>query len=437
MNLPPLLELRDLPGDVKLHILEQLVQEAAPRNLCGRLYERCLLLFGSGNCGADHPIWKQACERLGLRRVADDDSTWRDTFQALCRELDVVRHYPSDVAEGALSTFLHFLRWGGADVDLLDVKSALDWLAINPGGGMGSGSVLLRRALLGLGAIDEWPFNGSYSRTLSDALALGDVASVKAALGTGIHPAGFRVFILVNGLSYGRISNSLERLRLLLRAGASPNAIVHKSTALSLAATRFQDPLETHSEVFRLLLEAGADPNDSAPRGTPLVSLLRPWTFSFLTDEEQKVEFLARLRLLIEAGASVNVVHDGETVLCHIVATLGGTSELATEVVGLLLDAGANPNYGGPNQAPPLIKLVHAWHQFPTDDAVLRNAFFDRVRLLLDAGADPNGTIIHSNRTPLAIAHWFRTLDLGEHRTIRENDLERLEEVLEEYGARV
>lgn len=331
MNLPPLLELRELPEEVRELILEQLVQEAPP-DLCGRLFERCLLLLGSGNCGADNPIWKLACERFGLRRMVRAD--WRATFQNLCEELSLLRqreyearqrdvgpHTSVRMGENALAlqTFFAHLRGDGAEFDLGQVHHAFRvfYSYVFP---------ILKEALSGLGAIDT--FDPYHEIALMNALHRGDVDAVKAAIGTGIHPGGLELFTEVKRMESQAISVSqywdeaevaeyradqqrpiLERIRLLLRAGASPNGVVNGFTAFTRAVANFEDPLETHNEAFRLLLEGGAEPNYGAYWGTPLVRLLHRMTGRQVLNEQKKIEFLERLRLLLEAGADPNAAH--------------------------------------------------------------------------------------------------------------------------------
>ena len=84
-TLPPLL-LRELPEDLRRRKLEQLVQEGS-EDLCGRLYERCLLLLGSGQCPPDDPIWEQACRRFGVLQKGEGLETWQATFRAFCKEV--------------------------------------------------------------------------------------------------------------------------------------------------------------------------------------------------------------------------------------------------------------------------------------------------------------------------------------------------------------
>ena len=106
-DLPPLerLTVRALPDDVLPMVLEQLIKGTPPEDLCGRLYERCLLLLGSGGCPPNHPVWQQACERFGLRHMWEAD--WQSTFRRLCREAQFLRDAGPGVLDGTFVTLLH------------------------------------------------------------------------------------------------------------------------------------------------------------------------------------------------------------------------------------------------------------------------------------------------------------------------------------------
>ena len=85
-NLPPMHRLRDLPNDMVLKVLDQLIEGTPPKDLCGRLYERCLLLLGSGKCPPDHLVWRQACQRFGVMQKGEGLETWQATFRAFCKQ---------------------------------------------------------------------------------------------------------------------------------------------------------------------------------------------------------------------------------------------------------------------------------------------------------------------------------------------------------------
>ena len=110
-NLPPMhrLRVRALPDDMVQKVLDQLVEGTPPEDLCGRLYERCLLLLGSGQCPPDHPVWEQACRRFGVMQKGEGLGTWQATFRAFCKE---VARLPPHIR----ATLWKFVRGDGASV---------------------------------------------------------------------------------------------------------------------------------------------------------------------------------------------------------------------------------------------------------------------------------------------------------------------------------
>ena len=300
MNLPPLVDLRELPEEVRELILEQLVQEASP-DLCGRLYERCLQLLGSGNCGAGHPIWRQACERFGLRRMVEAD--WRATFQRFCRLLKVVRDKRSPSSRRALRTFFSYVEGRAKELDIEDEVAALNFFQIHH-------LFMLREAFLGLGAV-ETPTPGAL-QTFKNILASGDVNLVKAAIGTGVNAGVSILFHLIFWISHvDDVQRHLEWIRLLLEAGVRTDAVYTGGTILC-KAVKFRGVSHTHlsgcTEVVKLLLEHGVDPNHGGPLTTPLVSLVEdapPWFFfePYVDDGSRVHAFEQVSRLLLDHGA--------------------------------------------------------------------------------------------------------------------------------------
>ena len=132
MDLPPLHQLRptptavfplrELPVDLARKVLDDVLASTPIDELCGRLYERCLLLHGSGNCSPTDPIWKMACRRLGLTPQAGfepmgNPGSWQTTFRKFCSE--VSRLSPSEKAAVQLC-----IR-GHADLVSLRVRESL------------------------------------------------------------------------------------------------------------------------------------------------------------------------------------------------------------------------------------------------------------------------------------------------------------------------
>ena len=110
------LRVRALPDDMVRKVLDQLVEGTPPEDLCGRLYERCLLLLGSGQCPPDHPIWAQACRRFGVLQKGEGLGTWQATFRAFCKEAArLPPHIRASLwkyvrGEGAAVPYFDFLR---------------------------------------------------------------------------------------------------------------------------------------------------------------------------------------------------------------------------------------------------------------------------------------------------------------------------------------
>lgn len=173
-------------------------------------------------------------------------------------------------------------------------------------------------------------------------------------------------------------------------------------------------------ETVRRLIEAGADPNSVDGHGMGPLLTFHPEVTRYLLEhgadpDRQRNENVAPvivgvcgsydcLRLMVEAGANVNRAsdHNGETAL-HGVA--GGSDVRA---VRLLLDAGADPNA----RTKPGMTTYALWRDARVrgETPLHRAAAWgspEVIQLLLDAGADP--TIRDANKdTPLSWASWYR-----------------------------
>jgi ankyrin repeat protein len=206
-----------------------------------------------------------------------------------------------------------------------------------------------------------------------------------------------------NALMAAARSGDAESIRLLLAAGADPNASEARlgETALIWAAA------ENHGDAIRALAAGGADLNQ---QGKPLdlaamdwvqigmVSTILPvgsWSAPMYAARENAID---ATRALAEVGANLDLQdQDGTTALGF--AILNGHFELAA----VLLEAGADPDVADRTGMTALYGAIDMVG-FTTDIGRPRQPSYDAltaidiVRLALEKGADPDlplsGTII-------------------------------------------
>jgi ankyrin repeat protein len=184
-------------------------------------------------------------------------------------------------------------------------------------------------------------------------------------------------------------AGSLEAVKLLLERGADPNATeaLWDQTALMWATA------EGHLDVVDALLAAGADPNHKA-RVTELET--RSTRADFPSGGFTALMWAVRdgnediVHRLIDAGADVNAT-DGDGATAMMLAIVNVRFDLAAK----LLELGADP------KADDSLYQAVEMHDATTDwrardgtrlraDHPNQHTALDLVRLLLDAGADPN-----------------------------------------------
>ena len=171
------------------------------------------------------------------------------------------------------------------------------------------------------------------------------------------------------------------------RVGPSCSTDPDTSTALQYAVKH------SHPEAMKLLLEAGADVNARVQSSMPTEGPQGGQTCLFIALRNDDV---GTMSLLLEAGADVDMkVKSREnwvTALQHCCASVGPSR---VQAVKILLDAGADPNNPGSFHSP-----LHTTVVLTASRDIRSDVGLKIVELLLEAGADP---LLHNSegKTPL------------------------------------
>ena len=189
------------------------------------------------------------------------------------------------------------------------------------------------------------------------------------------------------------MSNNLNGLRALLSAGVDLEQREYTPGTALLFAVHHSNP-----EAVKLLLEAGADVN-ARMEGSTWSDGGPTCLYRAILDGDK-----AMLSLLLEAGADVDVkVRDAGTTSrdnwLNALHFCCGSNRPSAETVKLLLDAGLDPNSKDTRGYTPLhiIIIMLGRELVGVDEAV------KIVKLLLEAGADPH-VLDTLGRTPLVTA---------------------------------
>lgn len=252
--------------------------------------------------------------------------------------------------------------------------------------------------------------NAALKKTLIAAVAAHKHNIVEQLLDRGVSPDTGPENNAVLDSTYKR---DVESLKLLLEFGADPNAKATDGNTPLRCACEYN-----HEEEAKVLLEYGADPNISAPEWTPL-----PWALNHNSE--------SLVHLLLQYGANPDLVmENGWTSLVYACEknrlpsivqeffTYGaspdatdahGTTGLGLacyrnhpDLVKVLLSNGANPNLPG-KELPMLVSLrypaclehlIAAGADLHCSKGIMEGAAhyncIEAVKLLLDAGLDPN-----------------------------------------------
>ncbi|TDZ58487.1 Ankyrin-3 [Colletotrichum trifolii] len=168
-------------------------------------------------------------------------------------------------------------------------------------------------------------------------------------------------------------SNGLDGcVRILLDKGADIKGTLNSRSALWYAALRGR------LDVCRRLLEKGADPNECPEDYGPLL-------IKVVELDEDTEKILSLLRLLVDAGADVNVVDPSPNWRRNALTRAATLNK--KEVVEFLLDKGANPDLGAFADCGVLTELGTDAVQTALYGAAW-NGHIDIAKLLIDRGSN-------------------------------------------------
>jgi len=195
---------------------------------------------------------------------------------------------------------------------------------------------------------------------------------------------------------------ALKKVEVLLAAKADPKAKIlaeENGTVIQVAAA------SGNVELVKRLIEAGVDVNQADDSGhTALMAICTPSNSG--RSEIRKKRAAAVVKMLLEAGADPRAGTDR-----NVTALVYAAEADNTEIIRLLLAAGADANATVKNRDTPLLK------------AALESSDPEAVRLLLAAGAKVD--VAKGDETPLANARNNRTPAAGA-----------IVKILEEAGAK-
>ena len=231
---------------------------------------------------------------------------------------------------------------------------------------------------------------------------------------------------LFHAAAAGVMTGDLRILQRVIASGATvkDNAVLAYATSIAQSGFWNERGAPGAAQVVKLLLAAGANVNSKGNSGTSLMMEAYGWRFEGAAQ---------RVKVLLAAGADVNAqsVGTGDMALLNVLRNRNGQYQQPTameqagaaawaEIVKLLLDAGADPNRSdkqGDSPLPASFNMSWAAH-FPSESEAVFKA-------LVAAGADLNSrdrygatilshvvveAFVYSNGGQLDRAHMLRAL---------------------------
>ncbi|MBE9117549.1 ankyrin repeat domain-containing protein [Lusitaniella coriacea LEGE 07157] len=230
---------------------------------------------------------------------------------------------------------------------------------------------------------------------LETAIAREDIELIKNLINKGANVNAVNRETGETSLMLAAYTGNLQLVKILLEAGALANAVNRETgeTALVFAAQR------GHKDIFEYLLPLTTDLQQKQyaeaelPRGLLLKARRDDPLLSSLIAAVVRGE-IQTIRELIVKGANINVFDEnGETPLYISV------SNYAIDVARVLLELGADPNTPAENDS-----------YTPLAEAIVRR-YTEMVTLLIEAGANPD--LLVNGATPLMIAAESNCLDIA------------------------
>lgn len=315
---------------------------------------------------------------------------------------------------GAYTPLLVAAEAGNAEVARVLIGAGADARAVTSNGvtalhlAATNGNTAIITALLKAG-VDANAQEPAWGQTpLMVAAARGRTLAVKALLAAGAKPgiAARHVDIMASAAQDRQARNKRNQVLAELREkeGQAKNAGWQPKPAQVQAAVRAANEVErqaasssalasaaaaTAAEEQRLAAQGGPGLDDDAPGYNELIGAQGGLTALLLAVREGQAETVGAL---LDGGADINQVSEGDHTSPLLMATINGHYDLALELV----KRGANPNLLSDAGAGPLYAVINKeWAPTsrtpqPAFNLMQKSTYLEVVDALLKAGANPN-----------------------------------------------